>query len=144
MERTAGYPLLQTTDHSVYELLHLCLDLLALVAAWFSAMEFRLWLNFIMPRTIDQSASFGWAPPLPAMLVLWVAAAMWLKIYQHTPRMTMYDALRRIAHSVVIVTTVVALVTFFARPFGVEFSRSFAFLFLPVSFVYLMISLGLT
>jgi exopolysaccharide biosynthesis polyprenyl glycosylphosphotransferase len=144
MERSERYPLLQTADYSIHETLHFILDLLALVAAWFTAVECRIWLNFIMPKTIDHSASFGWAPPLPALLVLWAVAGFWLRTYQAAPRLTTYDALKRIAHSIVVVTTVVALVTFFSRPFGVEFSRSFAFLFLPISFVYLVLSLVLT
>jgi exopolysaccharide biosynthesis polyprenyl glycosylphosphotransferase len=141
MERTEKYPLLQTTDHTIYETVHLCLDVVALVAAWFTAVECRIWLNFIMPKAIDSTAGLGWAPPLPAILVLWVAAGLRLNIYQHTSRLTIYDALKRTAHSVVVVTTVVALVTFFARPFGVEFSRAFSFLFRPISFVYLALSL---
>lgn len=143
MDTTDRYPLLQTADAPIYETLHLLLDLLALAGAWFTAVKCRLWLNFVMPQRINETAEFGvWAPPLPALLALWVAAALWLRIYQTGQRRTIVATIKRIMHSIAVVTTTVALVTFFSRPFGIEYSRSFSFLFLPISFVYLVVSLA--
>ena len=145
MDSVEEYPLLQEGRDVFYESLHLFLDLTFITASWFIAVQLRLFLNPLFSRGPSSGWNLiSWAPPLPGLLLLWIIAAAWQKLYQ-SERLTMLaDTVLQIVKSIVAVTTVMAFLTFFSRQFGIEFSRAFAFIFLPVSFFCLVLSLFLT
>lgn len=124
-----------------FQIIHVVLDLAALVFAWSITFEVRVALNQYMPHYISRANMHTIAPPPLGLLILWILAALWLKIYREDPDPSLVTFLLRTTKSVIVVSTLVIIVTFFSWQLGVERSRSFVLLFAPISFVLLIASL---
>ena len=143
MDRTDREPILPILPETLRSGLHLCFDIVALSAAWFTAVQLRLLLNPILPRDISGLGVGGWAPPLSVLLVVWLIAFWLFRPNRFRSDVTMSEAFVHISHSSILVTAVVVVVTLVARSAGIEVSRMFAILFLPSSWIYLAFSLSL-
>jgi exopolysaccharide biosynthesis polyprenyl glycosylphosphotransferase len=134
----AGSPARQACHRSCCVWLRAGFDLLALVAAYCIAFELRLALNPLMSLPFTRSELAAAAPPLGGILLLWVAAVLWLRVYRRSgspsDRLQLGGALR----SAVLSGTLAIVVTFFSRELGASLSRSFVLLFVPLSFALLV------
>ncbi|MCU1335629.1 MAG: exopolysaccharide biosynthesis polyprenyl glycosylphosphotransferase [Bryobacterales bacterium] len=128
----------------VFQITRILFDLAALIIAWKVTLEIRVALNEFMPRFISRSSMHIAAPSPLGLLVLWILAALWLKIYREDPDTSLGSALLRTTKSAILVSTLVIVLTFFSRQLGAERSRSFVLLFAPISFVLLVASLYLS
>ena len=124
----------------LYHRMQLLFDLIALSIAWLLAIEVRILLNPVMTRSFSHDGAALWAPPLPAILLLWMAAAWWLRVYRRPEPAGFWSALARAAESAVIAVVVTIIVTFFFRHFGGYTSRSFVLVFAPLSCASLMLT----
>ena len=113
-----------------YRFLHLTFDLIALSVAWYQTIELRLALNPFMGHQFHRAELIAAAPPLGAILTIWIVAASWLKLYR--PRAGLYAG---VMESCLVAGTVATVATFFSRSFGTQLSRSFVVLFCPVTLV---------
>ncbi|HUB79579.1 MAG TPA: sugar transferase [Bryobacteraceae bacterium] len=123
-----------------YRALHLIFDLGALSAAWYLTGEIRLLLNPYMSIVIAPQDMNSVAPRLSALLLLWILAALWRKIYRTPQDPSLVAGLLRVAESATLVSSLLIILTFFSRQLGAGLSRSFVLLFAPVSFVLLALS----
>jgi exopolysaccharide biosynthesis polyprenyl glycosylphosphotransferase len=110
--------------------------------AWQTTLECRVWLNRYMLVMSRQQLDLA-GPPLLGVLALWLAAAVWLRLYRERPDPTMTASLARLIESVIVVSTSTIVLTFFSRQLGNDKSRSFVLLFAPISFLFLVASLRL-
>ena len=120
-----------------YKLLAFLFDLLAVTAAWKLTLELRLLLNPFMSLHLSRTNLESIAPPIGGVLVLWIAAALWLRIYRHASGLSAGTAVLRVLESVILSGTAIVVVTFFSRGMGTHLSRSFVFLFMPICFIVL-------
>ncbi len=120
-----------------YRLLQSVLDLLALAAAWHLSIELRLLLNPVMQVQLKRTELWLAAPPLSAMLFLWILVALWLRVYQLGKGPLGTAELVRVLESGIIAGTLAIVATFFFRQFGEALSRSFVLLFVPASLLTL-------
>ena len=123
-----------------YRALHLVLDLGALTLAWYATRELRLILNPYMATWIEREDFDTLAPPLGALLAMWVLAAVWRGLYRPSTDASRVAGLLRVAESATLVSALVIILTFFSRQIGADLSRSFVLLFAPVSFLCLSAS----
>ncbi len=132
---------LSTPPGAVFPAIHLIFDLFALIIAWMITFELRLELNQYMSKTITRAAMHTVAPPLAGLLVLWILAALSLKVYREEVDTSTGSALLSTMKSTIVVSTLLIVVTFFSWQLGGERSRSFVLMFAPISFVLLVGSL---
>jgi exopolysaccharide biosynthesis polyprenyl glycosylphosphotransferase len=111
-------------------------DVVALMLAWHLTVDLRVLLNPMMDLKLGRAAVATAAPPLLSILAVWVLVAVCLGVYRNNNRLATAD-ISSVLKSVVVADTIVIVVTFFSREFGVvtSISRSFVVLFLPVSFL---------
>ncbi len=121
-------------------LLQITFDLLGLFAAWHGTVVLRLLLNPQMSRQFTRSELYSLAPPLTGIILLWLGADLWLHASRFKRTLRVGDRLLGVAESVMLASTLTIVVTFFSREFGADLSRSFVFLFVPVSFAALMMT----
>jgi exopolysaccharide biosynthesis polyprenyl glycosylphosphotransferase len=107
------------------------LDLAAVAAAWWVAVELRVRLNPWLSLEITPAEALAAAPPLSALLALWLAAALSLRVYRREGGAAVW-------RSALAAGTVAVVVTFFSREFGASRSRSIVLLFVPASLVLLL------
>ncbi len=120
-----------------YSLLLVPFELAALTAAWHLTIEVRILLNPLMMVHLKREELRVLAPPLGAVLLLWILVVLWLRVYrQELPRFGVVGV-ASVLKSAIVAGTLVIVVTFFSREFGASLSRSFVLLFVPVSFVML-------
>ena len=127
-----------------FRYIHLLFDLAALALAWRITLELRPLLNSYMPIAILREMMPGLAFRLPALLLLWVLASLWLNTYGERSDRSIVAALLRVTESTLVVSTLAVVITFFSRQFGLELSRSFVLLFAPVCLICLTVSLALS
>src|SRR5438445_3060628 len=99
------------------ELVSLCFEQLGLIAAWPLTMSLRLAVNPFMPRELTADQLFGSMPPLSAMVPLWILAGVLLRLGTRRK-----DKLTRLVEIVAVAGSVLIVVTFFLRHFGVQLS----------------------
>jgi exopolysaccharide biosynthesis polyprenyl glycosylphosphotransferase len=80
------------------------------------------------------------APSLTVLLLLWILAAIWRKIYRAPTDPSLVAGLLRVSESAIVVSSLAIILTFFSRHLGAGLSRSFVLLFAPISFVFLALS----
>lgn len=120
--------------------LHLLCDLCALTAAWYVTRELRVFLNPYMSIAIARKDMEIIAPSLSMLLLLWILAAMWRKIYRPQTDPSLVAGLLRTSESATLVSSLAIIITFFSRSLGAGMSRSFVLLFAPISFAFLALS----
>jgi exopolysaccharide biosynthesis polyprenyl glycosylphosphotransferase len=113
-------------------------DAVALTAAWYGAVHVRLLLNPFMTRSFTPAEMYASAPPVFAVLLLWLAASLWMAVYRPRKRTGVGEDFARLFEPALIVSTLYVVVTFFSRGFGAAFSRSYVLVSLPVNFTLLL------
>jgi exopolysaccharide biosynthesis polyprenyl glycosylphosphotransferase len=125
---------------SYYRVLQPVFDLLAVILSWYATIYLRLALNPFFAVKLELQTLLDIAPPLYGVILLWAAAALWLRLYRSGPGLSVGTSLLRVTESVIMAGVLTVVVTFFSRTLGAEFSRSFVLLFTPVCFVTMMAS----
>lgn len=119
-------------------LLQFSVDVLALAGAWGAGLEARLALNSVMPRVLSRAELLELAPPLTAILALWVFVSAYRGAYCGVSHSSPARSLKEAADMAVLAGVLTVVVTFFSRQVGASLSRSFVLLFAPFSFLFLM------
>ncbi len=118
-----------------YRILQLVADTLAVAAAWSATFELRALLNPWMPISLTSTQLLAAAPPLSAVIVLWIVAAAYRGLYSSRGSSTASASLARATESAIVAGALTIVATFFSRQVGADLSRSFVLLFAPLSFV---------
>jgi len=105
--------------------------------AWQLTILLRLSLNPYMRLHLTRHELMIVTPPLWILLLLWIAAAVWLSLYRYAARPSAGTALFRVMESSAVFGVATIVVSFFSRGMGADISRGFVLLFMPVSFVML-------
>ena len=113
-------------------------DAAALTAAWYGSVQMRLLLNPLMTRRFRLDELYASAPPVSAILALWLAVTVWMAFYRPPRRARVGEDFAQLFEATVLASALYALVTFFLRGFGAGFSRSFVAVSIPVNFVFLL------
>ena len=124
----------------IFRIVRVICDLCALAAAWRITLELRLLLNPYMAVYIPRERMHVVAPPLWGLLLLWLAAAWWLRTYRDLDEPSLVSGLLRVTESAMVVSTLAIVLIFFWWQLGADRSRSFIVLFAPVAFVMLVVS----
>jgi exopolysaccharide biosynthesis polyprenyl glycosylphosphotransferase len=117
---------------SIAKVLQFSFDTVGLVAAWYGTINLRLLLNPLMHLQLTRQQLHILAPPIPALLMLWVAVALWLRTYRPRRKHMPGDRFANLIESTVLAGVLATVVTFFFRQFGAGLSRSFILLFMPM------------
>ncbi len=128
---SATATLLSSSHHHL--ILSAAFQMCGLIAAWNVTLELRLLLNFLAPISFSRSDLMRAAPPLPWTFVLWAAAALWLSWMRRDGDTLVPKTIVASFQSALLASTILIVVIFFSREYGVPLSRSFVALFLPVS-----------
>jgi FlaA1/EpsC-like NDP-sugar epimerase len=123
---------------------HFGLDLVALLVAWYTAIQLRVYLNPWMPTQISVAQVRGLVPHPLVIVVLWTIVALWVGLYRRKKTWSAARAIRQAIESDIIACALAIVVTFFSRGAGNDISRSFIFLFGPVSLFLLSVSFYMT
>ena len=115
-------------------------DVLLVIAAWHAAIELRVMLNHYMALKLSRETLERITPPLWGVIMLWIAAALWLNLYHKPQSLRRGTALLRVMESSTVFGGVTIVATFFSRTMGADLSRSFVLLFMPVCFVAMALS----
>jgi exopolysaccharide biosynthesis polyprenyl glycosylphosphotransferase len=122
----------------IYCRLQSVFDLVGLIASWYGVVELRLLLNPYMRLQFSREELYGLAPPLPAVVLLWVLTGLWLRTYRPKPSHYVGGAFVSLVEAVAVASTLTIVVTFFSRQLGADMSRSFVILFVPVALATLI------
>jgi exopolysaccharide biosynthesis polyprenyl glycosylphosphotransferase len=120
-----------------YRLLQFMVDSLALAAAWFLTLEARLLLNGVVGRELGRAELVLLAPSLGTIWFVWMMVALYRRSYRSRAVPGLIANWRETAESALVAAAVTVIVTFFSRQFGANLSRSFVFLFTPLSLLAL-------
>jgi exopolysaccharide biosynthesis polyprenyl glycosylphosphotransferase len=123
-----------------FPLLHTLCDSAALVLAWQIAFELRVLMNPFMAIQMTRPLMHQVAPPLTAIIALWLLTVMGRKTYYRHADESLAAGLLRVAESAAVVSSITLILTFASGRFGPGMSRSFILLFVPISFVSLTLS----
>jgi exopolysaccharide biosynthesis polyprenyl glycosylphosphotransferase len=133
-------PFTRITRWHLFSNVHLALDLMALTAAWYLTVALRVSLNPWMHAQLS-SESFRELIPHPLVIIaLWMAAALWLGSYRRKPALSAVLAFRQAMEADVIACALAIVVTCFTRGVTNDISRSFIFLYGPVSLILLAVA----
>jgi len=122
----------QTNRRSITKVLQFSLDAVGLIAAWYGTIDLRLLLNAVMPVQLTRQQLHLLAPPIPALMLLWMAVSFWLRAYRPARRHMPGERFANLIESTVLAGLMAIVVTFFFREFGADLSRSFVLLFMPM------------
>src|SRR5438874_610793 len=120
--------------------IHFASDIAALAVAWYLTIDLRIRLNPWMPAKVSRSAFTDMIPHPLVIVALWTVVALWLGPYRRKSVLSAVEAFRQAIESDLIACTLAIVVTFFYRGVSNDISRSFIFLFGPVSLVLLGLS----
>jgi exopolysaccharide biosynthesis polyprenyl glycosylphosphotransferase len=93
-----------------------------------------------MAISLSRSTIQEIAPPLTAIVLLWLLTATGRQTYRREAGETRAAALLRVAESATAVSIIAVILTFASSRFGNGLSRSFILLFVPISFLSLATS----
>lgn len=119
---------------SVAKILQFGFDTAGLTAAWYTTVNLRLLLNPLM-HPLTRRELYLAAPPVPAILLLWIAVSFWFRAYRPSGRSLPGERFANLIESTILASLMAIVVTFFFREFGAELSRSFILLFMPTCLV---------
>lgn len=114
-------------------------DIFALVLSWAATIQVRLWLNPFFSRSLHRADLVQVAPPIYELLILWVFTALWLRGRKRAELATLGTNVLYVAEGALAAGILVIVATFFSHSLGAELSRSFVLLFLPVSFLIMIL-----
>jgi exopolysaccharide biosynthesis polyprenyl glycosylphosphotransferase len=120
--------------------LQVLFDLLALLTAWHLTVLIRVALNPWMTVELSSQDAYKSAPAFTSILAAWVFAVFVSQLYRSKNEPGAGGNLLRAAEAIAMAGGITIVITFSSRHLNAEISRSFVLLFLPVSFVVLMIS----
>ncbi len=123
-----------------YQTLRVLADPAAIAGAWFLTIAVRLLLNPVAAKHATLQMGAYWAPSLPAVLLLWLLLAWRLGHYRAPARRSWQRSLLSVLEQTLLASLVVAAITLFGRSAGVDVSRAFLVLFVPVSFATLALA----
>lgn len=134
-----GATMMHAYNPGVYHLVQTLFDIVALTLAWYLTIYLRVLLNPLFPLHLTAQRLPQVAPPLSAILLLWIGTVWWrsLQPVHGSEAVAKLDALR-ISESALLVGAMATVVTFFSHGFGAEVSRSFVVLFAMVSYLCLI------
>jgi len=113
-------------------------DAAALTAAWYGSVQMRLLLNPLAVHRFRVDELYASAPPVSAILLLWVAVTIWMGFYRPPRRARVGEDFARLFETTLLASALYVVVTFFLRGFGAGFSRSFVLVSIPVNFLFLL------
>jgi exopolysaccharide biosynthesis polyprenyl glycosylphosphotransferase len=111
----------------------------ALVLSWLTTIQVRLWLNPFFSRSLHRADLVQAAPPVYQLLVLWLFTALWLRSRKQPEHATLGTNVMHVAEGALAAGMLVIVSTFFSHSLGAGASRSFVLLFLPVSFLTMIL-----
>jgi exopolysaccharide biosynthesis polyprenyl glycosylphosphotransferase len=117
---------------SIAKILQFGFDTVGLIAAWYGTINLRLLLNPMMHLQLTRQELRVLAPPIPALLLLWVAVGLWLRTYRPPRKHMPGDRFANLIESTVLASGLATVATFFFHQFGAGLSRSFILLFMPM------------
>jgi exopolysaccharide biosynthesis polyprenyl glycosylphosphotransferase len=115
-------------------------DLLALGIAFEAAVRLRVALNPLFRAQLDEAQLAQLIPPLGLVLLLWIPASAWMRLYRHREGPRLVSAASQVAEAMILVLVLTIVATFFLRDLGTDFSRSFV-IFLAALGVAMMLVL---
>jgi len=121
-----------TNRKSVAKVLQFGFDTVGLIAAWYGTINLRMLLNPAMHLQLSRQELRVLAPPIPAMLVLWLVVGWWLRSSRQPRKNMPGDRFANLIESTLLASLAAIVVTFYFRQFGAELSRSFVLLFMPM------------
>jgi len=113
-------------------------DAAALTVAWYGSVQMRLLLNPLTARRFRIEELYASAPPVSAVLLLWVGVTVWMAFYRPPRRTRVGEDFARLFEATLLASALYVVVTFFLRGFGAGFSRSWVLVSIPVNFVFLL------
>lgn len=128
------------TKWRLFAPVHFSLDITMLTLAWYAAVQLRIHLNPWMAIQISERDVKGLVPHPLVIVALWTAAALWIGLYRRKKAWSAAHAIRQAVESDVIACALAIFVTFFSRGVTNDISRSFVFLFGPLSLFLLAVS----
>ncbi|MGH9630252.1 MAG: sugar transferase [Bryobacteraceae bacterium] len=123
-----------------YRGLQAIFDILAVITAYWLTVDVRILLNPLMTHQLTEARMQEVAPNLGILVVLWIVAALAFRLYRRRSEFAFGESLLHAAKSMLIVSTLMAVVTFFSRHLGADLSRSFVLLFAGASFITVLIA----
>jgi exopolysaccharide biosynthesis polyprenyl glycosylphosphotransferase len=129
-----------TSRRHLYQFSQFACDLIALTIAWYASVSSRVLLNPIAHMNLSRATAHEWAPPLGWILLVWVCAAAFLRVYESPIRTEVRTSVRRAAETTITVLLVTCSVMYFAADLSSDKSRSFMLIFSPWSFALLTAS----
>jgi exopolysaccharide biosynthesis polyprenyl glycosylphosphotransferase len=122
---------------AVYLSIELVFDLLSFGLAWYATFAGRILLNKFMERQLSWDRLATLTLPLTLVMALWVLVSLWMhgvRIPKELMvQMRLMTAVRRSFETALTVTSLIIVVTFFWTALGVELSRSFVLLLVPLT-----------
>jgi len=113
-------------------------DAAALTVAWYGSVQMRLLLNPLATHRFREDELLASAPPVSAILLLWVAVSVWMAFYRPPRRARVGEDFARLFETTFLASALYVVVTFFLRGFGAGFPRSYVLVSIPVNFVFLL------
>jgi len=110
-------------------LLFLLADLIAITLAFDAAKLLRPALSGFFPLAMTPAQMEHAAPPLGLVLLLWLGAGPWIRLYRPRRGSPLLASLSQCVEAMALVLILTIVLIFFLRDFGDAFSRSFIFLF---------------
>ena len=98
-------------------LLTLLGDLVALTIAFEGAVWLRITLNPLFRAQMDEALLSQLIPPLGLVLILWIPASAWMRLYRHREGPRLLSAVSQVAEAMALVLVLRIVVTFFV-PLG--------------------------
>ena len=128
------------TNWRLFAPVHFGLDIAVLLLAWYTAIQLRVQLNPWMPVHISAVVVRSLAPHPAVIVLLWTVVAMWVGLYRRKKMWSAARAIQQAVESDIIACALAIVVTFFSRGTINDISRSFIFLFGPISLFLLAVS----
>src|ERR1700730_1498304 len=123
---------------SIGNALQFSFDTVGLVAAWDGTINLPLLLDPFMQRQLTRDDLYLLAPPVYTVLLLWIAAGVWLHAYRPPKKQLAGGRCANLIESVILASILIIVATFFFRQLGVELSRSFVLLFMPLCLICML------
>jgi exopolysaccharide biosynthesis polyprenyl glycosylphosphotransferase len=117
------------------QILRAFMDVVAISLSWQLAVRARIALNPLGGISFQSARPDLWAPSLAGIMALWIVSAVWLRLYRSAGVQTFSGIIRRSSEAAVLLGCITVIVTFFSRGNGIEISRTFIFLYVPIAFL---------
>ena len=110
-----------------------CFDAVSLAIAWFATLNLRLLFNTWLPVQFTREVLLTVAPPLPMILLLWAVVAVWQGAYSKKVDSTVVRSVGAAMEAAFVMASLIVVETVLIRNLGLAQSRSFVFVFMPLS-----------